>query len=74
MTKYFCFLVACYPSIVLNFFQNGGGISHTIPQGVYYVLLNISEFGYEIGLEFCEVLARDVGVGAVRVQVFSEKM
>ena len=41
------------------------GISHTIPQGAYYVLLDISEFGYESDLEFCEVLARDVGVGAV---------
>ena len=24
--SYFCFFVACYPSIVLNFFQNGWGI------------------------------------------------
>lgn len=41
------------------------GLSHTIPQGAYYVLLDISEFGYDSDLEFCEVLARDVGVGAV---------
>lgn len=41
------------------------GIAHTVPQGAYYVLLDISEFGYESDLEFCEVLARDVGVGAV---------
>lgn len=41
------------------------GIKHTVPQGAYYVLLDISEFGYESDLEFCEVLARDVGVGAV---------
>ena len=41
------------------------GISHTIPQGAYYILLDISEFGYESDLEFCEILARDVGVGAV---------
>lgn len=41
------------------------GISHTIPQGAYYILLDISEFGYASDLEFCEVLARDVGVGAV---------
>lgn len=41
------------------------GISHTIPQGAYYILLDISEFGYKSDLEFCEVLARDVGVGAV---------
>lgn len=41
------------------------GITHTVPQGAYYVLLDISEFGYASDLEFCEVLARDVGVGAV---------
>lgn len=41
------------------------GIPHTDPQGAYYILLDISEFGFDSDLEFCEVLARDVGVGAV---------
>ncbi len=41
------------------------GIVHTVPQGAYYVLLDISEFGFASDLEFCETLARDVGVGAV---------
>ena len=41
------------------------GIPHTEPQGAYYVMLDISEYGFESDLEFCEVLARDVGVGAV---------
>ncbi len=41
------------------------GIAHTVPQGAYYILLDISAFGYESDLEFCEVLARDVGIGAV---------
>ena len=41
------------------------GIAHTVPQGACYVLLDISEFGFESDLAFCEVLARDVGVGAV---------
>lgn len=40
-------------------------IPHTTPQGAYYILLDISEFGFESDLEFCETLARDVGVGAV---------
>ena len=40
-------------------------IVHTEPQGAYYVMLDISEFGYESDLEFCEVLAEKVGVGAV---------
>ena len=40
-------------------------IAHTDPQGAYYVLLDVSEFGFADDLEFCETLARDVGVGAV---------
>lgn len=40
-------------------------ISHNDPEGAYYVLLDISEFGYDSDLRFCEELARDVGVGAV---------
>lgn len=40
-------------------------IAHTNPQGAYYVLLDISEFGYESDLAFCEDLAHYVGVGAV---------
>ena len=44
---------------------NDIGIKHTVPQGAYYVMLDISEFGFESDLEFCDVLARDVGVGAV---------
>ena len=40
-------------------------LPHTTPQGAYYVLLDISEFGYDSDLAFCEALARDVGVGAV---------
>ncbi len=41
------------------------GLSFTRPQGAYYVMMDISEFGAENDLEFCERLARDVGVGAV---------
>ena len=40
-------------------------IAHTVPQGAYYILLDISEFGFDSDLEFCETFARDVGVGAV---------
>lgn len=41
------------------------GLPFTRPQGAYYVLMDIREFGYESDLEFCEDLARKVGVGAV---------
>lgn len=41
------------------------GLSHTVPEGAYYILIDISEFGYESDLEFAEVLAQKVGVGSV---------
>ena len=41
------------------------GITHNDPQGAYYVLLDISDFGYDSDLQFCEDLAQKVGVGAV---------
>ncbi len=40
-------------------------IAHNEPEGAYYVLVDISEFGYDSDLEFCEVMAREVGVAAV---------
>ncbi len=41
------------------------GLRHTEPQGAYYILIDISEFGYKSDMEFAEDLARKVGVGAV---------
>ena len=41
------------------------GLSFTEPQGAYYVLMDISEFGYKDDNEFCVDLASKVGVGAV---------
>lgn len=41
------------------------GLSYTEPQGAYYILLDIGEFGYENDLEFCEKMAEKVGVAAV---------
>ena len=41
------------------------GLSFSNPQGAYYVLVDISEFGYDSDMDFCEDLARKVGVGAV---------
>jgi len=41
------------------------GLKFTNPQGAYYVLVDISEFGYDDDNEFCVDLAKRVGVGAV---------
>jgi aminotransferase len=41
------------------------GLVHNTPQGTYYVLVDISAFGRDDDLAFCEALAARVGVGAV---------
>ena len=41
------------------------GLTHNVPQGAYYVMMDISEFCYDSDLDFCEDLASKVGVGAV---------
>lgn len=41
------------------------GLEHTFPQGAYYILINISRFGYESDMDFADFLAREIGVGAV---------
>ena len=44
---------------------DAAGLVHNVPQGAYYVMVDISEFGYADDLKFCEDLAERVGVGAV---------
>lgn len=41
------------------------GLTFTEPQGAYYVMVDISEFGYKDDEEFCIDLCKKVGVGAV---------
>ncbi len=41
------------------------GLKYFEPQGAYYVMVDISEFGYEDDYEFCKWLARTIGVAAV---------
>jgi aminotransferase len=41
------------------------GLKFTEPQGAYYVMVDIGEFGYSDDNVFCEKLAQTVGVGAV---------
>ena len=40
-------------------------IPHTEPQGAYYVMVDISKFGYDSDLDFCVDLIKNVGVAAV---------
>ena len=65
--EYYAELQAKYTQL-RDFFLSGltkAGIPHTVPQGAYYVLADISEFGYESDLEFCELMAEKAGVAAV---------
>lgn len=51
-----------------DFFLKGldkTGLKYTVPQGAYYVMVDVSEFGVKDDLEFCEWLAEVVGVAAV---------
>ena len=41
------------------------GLKYTGPQGAYYVLVDVSEFGVKDDVKFCEWLAQYVGVAAV---------
>ena len=41
------------------------GLRITEPQGAYFVLVDISSFGYDSDMAFCLDLAEKVGVGAV---------
>lgn len=41
------------------------GLKYYEPQGAYYVMVDISEFGYDDDFEFCKWLAKEIGVAAV---------
>lgn len=41
------------------------GLNYIKPQGAYFVLVDISEFGFESDVKFCEHLIKKVGVAAV---------
>jgi aminotransferase len=51
-----------------DMFINGleeAGLKYVVPQGAYYVLVDISEFTSESDVEFCEWMTREIGVTAV---------
>lgn len=40
-------------------------LRYTVPQGAYYVMIDISEFGWQNDTAFCEWMAHEVGIAAV---------
>ena len=49
------------------------GLKYTDPQGAYYVLVDVSEFGVKDDVKFCEWMAQFVGVAAVPGSSFSRE-
>ncbi|ERT58657.1 pyridoxal phosphate-dependent aminotransferase [Megasphaera vaginalis (ex Srinivasan et al. 2021)] len=45
-------------------------IPHNIPQGAFYLLLDIQDYGYESDVKFAEDLVEKIGVGAVPCSSF----
>ncbi|MGA7875344.1 MAG: aminotransferase class I/II-fold pyridoxal phosphate-dependent enzyme [Desulfoferrobacter sp.] len=46
-------------------FLDRTGLPYTSPQGAYYVLADISDFGSKDDMEFCRWLAKEIGVATV---------
>lgn len=46
------------------------GLKHNVPEGAYYIMVDIGEFGFDNDLEFAEELIKRVGVAGVPGSVF----
>jgi len=46
-------------------YLDAAGLRYTQPEGAYYVMIDISEFGWGDDIAFCEWMAREIGVAAV---------
>jgi aminotransferase len=65
--SYYAELQATYTekrSVFLRYLDQAG-LTYTRPDGAYYVLVDISEFGWKSDVAFAEWLTREVGVAGV---------
>ena len=46
-------------------YLDDAGLTYTRPDGAYYVMVDIAGFGAADDMEFCEWMAREIGVAAV---------
>jgi aminotransferase len=44
---------------------DNAGLKYTIPQGAYYVMVDISDFSMDSDVEFCQWMVKNIGVAAV---------
>lgn len=65
--SYYEGLLALYQGKRSLFLQvlHDAGLQFTEPQGAYYVMVDVSELGFDDDVELCEWMAREVGVAAV---------
>ncbi|MDM8515421.1 aminotransferase class I/II-fold pyridoxal phosphate-dependent enzyme [Desulfobacterales bacterium HSG16] len=54
-------------------YLNEAGLSYTMPQGAYYILVDISAFKNTDDKQFCRWLAKEIGVAAVPGSSFSKE-
>jgi len=65
--SYYAELLAGYTArrdVFLGYLERAG-LAFTRPEGAYYVLVDVGEFGWDDDTAFCEWMAREVGVAAV---------
>jgi aminotransferase len=46
-------------------YLDAAGLTYTVPQGAYYVMVDVSNFGVTDDNAFCRWLAKEIGVAAV---------
>jgi aminotransferase len=65
--SYYKELQALYTKKRTTFLQylDEAGLEYSKPQGAYYVMVDISAFGWKSDVAFCEWMAREAGVAAV---------
>ena len=65
--SYYCGVLAEYTAKRTLFLRglDEAGLRYTRPEGAYYVMVDVAEFGVQDDVAFCEWMARAVGVAAV---------
>lgn len=59
---------------LLNAYLKDAGFPTILPQGSYYIVTDISDFGFPDDIDFCEFLIKEIGVAAIPMSAFySEK-
>ncbi len=70
--EYYAGLVAAYAESrdVLLGYLDQTGLAYTRPEGAYFVMVDISPFGFASDIEFAHWMAREIGVAPVPGSVF----